>query len=95
MSNFTDGAPRTPKDWHDLGYYIMPCTSEGVPMMKGWNQEDYSDQLIKKGNWNSKVYGLRLDEIVDIDAVIDGSDLLDGADDRNGGIPAWDRWGGC
>ena len=67
MSNFTDGAPRTPKDWHDLGYYIMPCTSEGVPMMKGWNQEDYSDQLIKKGNWNSKVYGLRLDEIVDID----------------------------
>ena len=67
MSKFTDGAPRTPKEWHDLGYYIMPCTSEGIPMIKGWNQEDYSDQLIKKGNWNSKVYGLRLDEIVDID----------------------------
>ena len=71
MSKFTDGAPRTPKEWHDLGYYIMPCTSEGVPMMKGWDKEDKgsgTDQLIKHGQgWKNRVYGVRLDNLVDLD----------------------------
>ena len=71
MSNFTDGAPRTPREWHDLGYYIMPCTSEGVPMMKGWDKEDKgsgTDQLIKHGQgWKNRVYGVRLDNLVDLD----------------------------
>ena len=35
------------------------------------------------------------DEIVVIDADIDGSDLPAGADDTNGGIPAWEWCGGC
>ena len=35
------------------------------------------------------------DEIVVIDADIDGSDLPAGADDTNGGIPAWEWCGSC
>ena len=32
MNNFTDGAPRTPIEWCDLGYYVIECNSEGVPI---------------------------------------------------------------
>ena len=44
MSNFTDGAPRTPREWYELGFIIIPCTPDGVPMMKDWQKE------IKVGN---------------------------------------------
>ena len=40
MSNFTDGAPRTPLEWCDLGYYVIECNSEGVPKRKGWDKDD-------------------------------------------------------
>ena len=40
MSNFTDGAPRTPLEWCDLGYYVIECNSEGVPTKKGWQKDD-------------------------------------------------------
>ena len=39
INNFTDGAPRTPKEWHDLGYCIFPCSPDGVPTIKGWDKE--------------------------------------------------------
>ena len=71
MSNFTDGAPRTPREWYELGFIIIPCTPDGVPMMKDWQKEikgSGTDQLIKYGQgWENKVYGARLDNHVDGD----------------------------
>ena len=71
INNFTDGAPRTPKEWHDLGYCIFPCSPDGVPTIKGWDKEPKGsgvDQLIKHGKgWQHKVYGVRLENLVDID----------------------------
>ena len=63
MSNFNDGAPRTPKEWQDLGYCVIPCNTEGVPTLKGWKEKF----LTIPEDFKSRVYGLRLDNIVDLD----------------------------
>ena len=39
MNNFNDGAPRTPQEWEDLGYVVIPCNTEGVPTLKGWKED--------------------------------------------------------
>ena len=73
MSNFTDGAPRTPKEWQDLGYQIIPCNSEGVPIVKGWQEDNYdSTKITVPTDYMEKknipgVWGLRLEGIVDLD----------------------------
>ena len=63
MNNFNDGAPRTPQEWEDLGYVVIPCNSEGVPLWSGW-KEDFKT---KPSDFKSRVFGLRLDNNVDID----------------------------
>ena len=71
--NFTDGAPRTPKEWQDLGYQIVPCNSEGIPKIKGWDKDDYNSKLLTiPSEYNERknipgVWGVRLDNIVDLD----------------------------
>ena len=68
MSNFTDGAPRTPLEWSDLGYYVIECNSEGVPTMKGWQKDDNKSQIyFKNRKWKPGVIGVRLDNLVDLD----------------------------
>ena len=54
MSNFTDGAPRTPKEWQDLGYQVVPCNSEGIPKIKGWDKDDYTKLLTEPGEYKEK-----------------------------------------
>ena len=63
MNNFNDGAPRTPQEWEDLGYVVIPCNTEGVPTLKGW-KEDFKT---KPSDFKSNVIGLRLDNNVDLD----------------------------
>jgi len=73
MSNFTDGAPRTPKEWQDLGYQIIPCNTEGVPIVKGWKDDSYdSKKITVTSDYMQKknipgVWGLRLEDTVDLD----------------------------
>ena len=73
MSNFTDGAPRTPQEWQDLGYQVVPCNSEGIPKIKGWDKDDYNSKLLTEpGEYKEKknipgVWGVRLENIVDLD----------------------------
>ena len=68
MSNFTDGAPRTPLEWSDLGYYVIECNSEGVPTMKGWQKDDNKSQIyFKNRKWKPGVIGVRLENLVDLD----------------------------
>ena len=70
---FTDGAPRTPKEWQDLGYQIIPCNSEGVPIVKGWKEDNYdSTKITVPTDYMEKknipgVWGLRLEGTVDLD----------------------------
>ena len=63
MSNFTDGAPRLPQEWEDLGYKVIPCNTEGVPILSGW-KEDFKT---KPSDFKSRVFGVRLDKLVDLD----------------------------
>ena len=68
MSNFTDGAPRTPLEWCDLGYYVIECNSEGVPTRKGWDKDDNKAQVYFKNiKWKPGVIGVRLENLVDLD----------------------------
>ena len=68
MNNFTDGAPRTPIEWCDLGYYIIECNSEGVPIKKGWSEDDNKSIIYFKNiKWKPGVIGVRLDDLVDLD----------------------------
>ena len=43
--NFSDGAPRTIKEWHDMGYMMIPCSPEGVPLVKGWTEDNYDSKI--------------------------------------------------
>ena len=63
MNNFTDGAPRLPQEWEDLGYKVIPCNTEGVPILSGW-KEDFKT---KPSDFKSRVFGVRLDKLVDLD----------------------------
>ena len=71
--NFSDGAPRTIKEWHDMGYMMIPCNTEGVPIIKGWANDDYDSKVstIQKEYQLRKnipgVFGVRLEDIVDFD----------------------------
>ncbi len=68
MSNFTDGAPRTPTEWCDLGYYVIQCNSEGVPTRQGWDKDDNNSIIYFKNiKWKPGVIGVRLDNLVDLD----------------------------
>jgi hypothetical protein len=63
MNNFTDGAPRLPQEWEDLGYKVIPCNTEGVPILSGW-KENFKT---KPSDFKSRVFGVRLDKLVDLD----------------------------
>ena len=71
--NFSDGAPRTIKEWHDMGYMMIPCSPEGVPLIKGWAEDSYDSRVstIQEEYQLRKnipgVYGVRLKDIVDFD----------------------------
>ena len=71
--NFSDGAPRTIKEWHDMGYMMIPCSPEGVPLIKGWAEGSYDSRVstIREEYQLRKnipgVYGVRLKDIVDFD----------------------------
>ena len=68
MNNFTDGAPRTPKEWVELGLPIFPCNADGTPGMKGWQEGDMkSKALLVSKTYKDKVFALRLDNHVDLD----------------------------
>ena len=68
MNSFTDGAPRTPIEWCDLGYYVIECNSEGVPIKKGWSEDDNKSIIYFKNiKWKPGVIGVRLDDLVDLD----------------------------
>ena len=68
MNNFTDGAPRTPTEWCDLGYYVIECNSEGVPINKGWSEDDRKSIIYFKNiKWKPGVIGVRLENLVDLD----------------------------
>ena len=63
MNNFTDRAPRLPQEWKDLGYVVIPCNTEGVPTLSGWKE----NFVTKPSDFNSRVFGVRLDNLVDLD----------------------------
>jgi hypothetical protein len=71
--NFSDGAPRTIKEWHDMGYTMIPCNPEGVPLVKGWADDGYDSRVstIPEDYFLRKkilgVLGLRLKDKVDYD----------------------------
>jgi len=71
--NFSDGAPRTIKEWHDMGYMMIPCSPEGVPLVKGWTEDNYDSKIstVKEEYFLKRnipgVWGLRLKDIVDYD----------------------------
>ena len=73
INNFTDGAPRTAKEWQDLGYEVIPCNSEGVPIIKGWDKDLYdSKKITVPADYMEKknipgVWGVRLEKLVDLD----------------------------
>ena len=39
MSNFTDGAPKTYLEWLQLGFVVIPCNKQGIPMVQKWQQQ--------------------------------------------------------
>jgi len=71
--NFSDGAPRTIKEWHDMGYMMIPCSPEGVPLVKGWAKDNYDSKIstVKEEYFLKRnipgVWGLRLKDVVDFD----------------------------
>ena len=70
MNKFTDGAPRTPKDWVDLGLPVFPCMANGTPGSKGWSdttREHNYRELLKSKTYKDNVIALRLDNHVDLD----------------------------
>ncbi len=67
MNKFNDGAPRTVKEWHDLSFKTIPCTVDGIPIQKGWQEDDYKSNIIPMEFYKSKVWGVRLDNLVDLD----------------------------
>ena len=70
MSNFTDGAPRSPKEWLDLGYNVFPCYANGTPSIAGWDDDTKPHnwrELFKSKTSKDNVIALRLDNIVDLD----------------------------
>ena len=68
MNNFTDGAPRTPKEWVELGLPIFPCNADGTPGMKGWQEGDMNSKaLLVSKTYKDNVIALRLDNHVDLD----------------------------
>ena len=64
MNSFSDGAPKTIKEWTDLGFSIIPCNISGVPTVQNWQKGFFRNV---PADYKSNVYGLRLDKIVDID----------------------------
>ena len=71
MNSFSDGAPRSYMEWLELGYTVFPCSPDGVPLLKEWQDQIINlkshSKIIAKNNWNSGVLGLRLDNFVDLD----------------------------
>jgi hypothetical protein len=71
MSNFTDGAPKTYLEWLQLGFVVIPCNKQGIPMVQKWQQQIINLKTHKlifaKGSWDHNVIALRLDDLVDID----------------------------
>ena len=67
MNKFNDGAPRTVKEWHDLSFKTIPCTVDGIPIQRGWQEDDYKSNIIPMEFYKSKVWGVRLDNLVDLD----------------------------
>ena len=71
MNSFSDGAPRSYTEWLELGYPVIPCSPEGVPLLKEWGEKIINlkthSKIFPKHYWNSGVIGVRLDELVDFD----------------------------
>ena len=70
MNKFTDGAPRTPKEWVDLGLPVFPCMANGTPGFKGWSDDKREHnwrELLKSKTYKDNVIALRLDNHVDLD----------------------------
>ena len=68
MNNFTDGAPRTPKEWVELGLTVFPCSADGTPAFKGWQEGDINSKaLLVSKTYKDNVIALRLDDHVDLD----------------------------
>ncbi len=62
MNNFTDGAPRNPKQWINIGKNLVPLY-DGKPVVLGWQ-----DKTLKLSDFKGIFqYGLRLDEDTDFD----------------------------
>ena len=68
MNSFSDGAPRSYMEWLELGYPVIPCSPEGVPLLKEWGEKIINlkthSKIFPKHYWNSGVIGVRLDELV-------------------------------
>jgi len=68
MNKFTDGAPRTPKEWVDLGLTVFPCNANGIPGFKNWQEGDINSKaLLVSKTYKDNVIALRLDNHVDLD----------------------------
>ena len=68
MNKFSDGAPRTPKEWVDLGLTVFPCNANGVPGFKNWQEGDINSKaLLVSKTYKDNVIALRLDNHVDLD----------------------------
>ena len=67
MSNFNDGAPRTPKEWLEQGHDIVPCLNK-EPKVKAWTTKE---NYVLLDEWNKKYFnhqiGLILNGKTDFD----------------------------